>query len=696
LTRVFSYLTVRLAVLLVPAWIAAAVACWVYLPTITQGSDTSLGGLVPTHAPAIRVQEREVRHFGTTLLTRVVVVQPGTPRLTGSQLKHTLVLAASIDTHRNRVLHHVAFAAPIVSPDRTTTVSYLYFHPSTGEGERLALAQAYAQRLDPPGVRGGPLLARNLEFGQIRHALPRVTLATIGLIVLILLATFRAPGPPLLVLAAAGLAYSISVHVLAFIGRAEGIGIPKEVEPVLVALLLGLVTDYSIFFLTGVRRRLAEGASRLQAAQLTMEENVPIVLTAGLIVALGALTLLAGRLAVFRSFGPGMTLTVAVTLAVALTFVPAVLALGGPLVFRPSLAPRSRSMRRRAWRILTARPVSALVAALAVAGLVMLAAGLGQLRLGFSLVRGESGGAEVKVAQARAEAGFPRGILGPSELLVEGARLPRGKLVRLQRELAAEPGVAFVLGPREQPRRDLPLFVSRDRSAARYLIVLGQEPLDAKAVSELHRVRDDAPSLAARAGLGDARLSFAGDTALAGETVSTVRGDGLRVGAAVLGVNLVLLALFLRAIWRPLMLLAAGILALAAALGGTTWIMQGWLGHDDLTYYVPFAVSVLLLSLGSDYNIFVVGRIRQAAERRPMRDAIAEAAPQASSTITTAGITLAGSFALLALIPVRPMRELALAMTLGILLDTFVVRSVLVPTLLALFRRREPAPPTTP
>lgn len=195
-----------------------------------------------------------------------------------------------------------------------------------------------------------------------------------------------------------------------------------------------------------------------------------------------------------------------------------------------------------------------------------------------------------------------------------------------------------------------------------------------------------------RSGLAGVRASFAGDTALAAETVSAVRSDGFRIGPVVLLVNLVLLALFLRAVWAPLYLLAASVLGLAAALGLTTWFMEHLLGHDDLTYYVPFAAIVLLLSLGSDYNIFVVGRIWQAARDRPLREAIVEAAPRASATVTTAGLTLAGSFALLALIPIRPMRELAFAMAAGILLDTFVIRSLLVPSLLALFRpRRDPA-----
>src|SRR5262249_7319104 len=143
----------------------------------------------------------------------------------------------------------------------------------------------------------------------------------------------------------------------------------------------------------------------------------------------------------------------------------------------------------------------------------------------------------------------------------------------------------------------------------------------------------------------------------------------------------------LRALVAPLYLLAASVLALAAAIGVTTWVFQDLLGHPDLTYYVPFAAAVLLLSLGSDYNIFIAGRIWQEAERPPLREAIRYATPGASGPITPAGLPLAGSFALLALIPVSPMRELGFVMAAGILIDTFVVRSILVPSLIAAFGR---------
>ena len=162
--------------------------------------------------------------------------------------------------------------------------------------------------------------------------------------------------------------------------------------------------------------------------------------------------------------------------------------------------------------------------------------------------------------------------------------------------------------------------------------------------------------------------------------------------------------MFLRSLLAPLYLLAASVLALLAAFGLTVWIFQGILGYDGLVYYVPVVVAVLLVSLGSDYNVFVVGRIWDEARRRPLRDAVAVAVPQASGAIGTAGLALAASFALLALVPLDQFREIAAAMALGILIDTFIVRSLLVPALVVLAGRagrwpaREgtlPGPPQT-
>jgi RND superfamily putative drug exporter len=697
-TRTAAWVVVRLSFVLVPAWIVGAIAAVHYLPSISGSESSPLGGLVPGGAGAIAAERREYRQFGTTLLSRVLVVQRAqTGRLKRSQVRRTYSTAVRVDRRRARALRRIRFAAPLVSGDRTTTVTYLYFSPAVGASAQEDDAAAFADTLRPRGRVTGSIEGRRAEFREIQRALPRVTLATVALIVLILVLTFRALGPPVVALAAAGIAYTISVRLLAWVGQQRGQEVPKEVEPVLVALLLGLVTDYAIFFMVGMRRRLAAGMSRFEAATETTAENLPIVLTAGLIVALGSLTLVIGQLSVFRAFGPGIALTVLVALAVALTFVPCVLALLGALVFRPSLDRGEQEPRRLLSHLLTRRAAAAATAIVLVVGLGLVASEARHLRLGFTLLRGQPPTSPVKIAAEDAAKGFGPGIVAPTEVLLERRGLERGGLVRLQRELARQPGVARVLGPGTQPAQvRLPLFVTQKRDAARYLLVLDEEPLSAPAIDTVTRLEDRMPQLLARSEIEGARFGVAGDTALAQQTVDAIRRDGVRVGIAVLAVNLVLLALFLRAFGAPLYLLGASVLALATAFGVTAWVFQGLLGHDDVTYYVPFAAAVLLLSLGSDYNVFVVGRIWQEARERPLRDAIGVAVPLASQTITVAGVTLAGSFALLALIPIRPMRELAFAMAIGILLDTFVVRSLLVPSLLALLEREQRRGSTKP
>ena len=206
-------------------------------------------------------------------------------------------------------------------------------------------------------------------------------------------------------------------------------------------------------------------------------------------------------------------------------------------------------------------------------------------------------------------------------LLLEGvdgtADLPG--LVRLQRALERESGIATAIGPATPAARDIPGFVlAENDAAARYLLVLDDEPQGGPAVDTVERLRERLPALTEEAGLSGVEVRLAGDTALAGETVETITHDLIRIGIAAFLVNFILLAIFLRALIAPLYLVLASALALAASIGLTTLFFQGFLGHDEITYHVPFAVAVLLLSLGSDYNVFVVGRIWQSRGGRPI------------------------------------------------------------------------------
>jgi RND superfamily putative drug exporter len=711
------------------AWIAAAVGATLFLPSLPE--STGIGGLIPSGSPAVRAEYDAARIFGFPLSAQVDVVQRDPRGFDPAELLAAARRAGAVDTRRVTGIPGLAGALPVpntggVPASRgrrsTTIITFLFFRPATSIAVQTAGGEAYARRfLGGPrdhlaGVTG-PAPAQQAQGAIIQRYLPWVELATVAAIALIVGLYFRSPGAPLATLLCAGVAYLVAVRVVAWAGQRTGLTLPPDLEPVLVVLLLGVTTDYAVFYLAAMRTGLAEGLGRIQAARRATAETTPIILTAGLVVAAGIASLAAARLAALRAFGPGLALTVLIAMAVAGTLAPALIAIFGSLLFRPgparlrraataekiapgTPAPQARPERglNPAWdwrssaaRLATTRPVALLLAAACMAGLLVTALGLGQVRLGFPLIGALPDSARPARAEAAACLGFVPGMLSPTEILVLGPRVSRQRaaLARLQHALSTRPGVAGLVGPADLPRsrQGLHLVLARSGDAARYGVIERTDPLGATAISQVSELRRELPALARRAGLTGARVEVGGETALAGEAIGAAEADLGRIALAIGLAIVVLLGIFLRALVAPLYLLAASVLALLSTLGLTAWIFQSVLGYTGIVYYVPFLVAVLLISLGSDYNVFVVGRIWEEARRLPLRDAVAVAAPRASRAITTAGLALAAGFGVLALVPLDQFREIALAMALGIVIDTFVVRSLLVPALVVLFGR---------
>jgi RND superfamily putative drug exporter len=334
----------------------------------------------------------------------------------------------------------------------------------------------------------------------------------------------------------------------------------------------------------------------------------------------------------------------------------------------------------------TRRPALTTAACIVVLGVC--ATGLLRLEVANPIIRSLPDDAAPERAYRAAAAALPAdGLLSPTVAVLQGNELTgkRAQLDRLQEQLAAQRGVAAVLGPGTAPSlpaRDI--VVTEEGEAARFLIVLDDDPLGADAVDTLARLEDRMPQLLERAGLPRADVLFAGDTAITAAIVERAIDDLTVVAPLALLALYVVLALYLRALVAPLYLVLASVLGVAAAFGLTAYASGPFLDAESFTYIVPFAVAVLLVALGSDYNVFLVGRIWEAAGRRPLREAVRVASGSAAGPITTAGFILAGSFAMLALVPLTTFRAIAFAMAVGLLLDVVLVRILLVPALVAL------------
>ncbi|MCU1433016.1 MAG: hypothetical protein JWP95_2121 [Actinotalea sp.] len=699
----YARVVVTLRWVVITAWVGGAVASALLLPPLgADGDDLEALGAGDASFAA---EQRSAEIFGFPLVSRVLMVQHDADGMAPLAQAEAVLrgVALSQGKYDTDILGAIPVpntpgAFPATASENTTVVTYLFIDPTTNFFVQQDIAEEFAlEQLDDEadayvGVTGS-VPARAAQGTVVTEWVHVVEVATLLAILIVVALTFRSIAAPLVTLFCVGTAVVVTLGVAGSLARMLGVSVPADLRPLIVALLLGVVTDYCIFYLSGLRTRFAEGHERLEAARLATASFTPIVAVAGFTVAAGTASLIVARSGLFRGFGPGLALTVLLGVVVAITLVPALLAVVGRRAFwptDPSVAVASDSPRARPsllTRLVTRKGTAALVALACIGALATAAVPLRQLELGLGFVQSLPANDPTSRAATAAAEGFAPGILSPTELLLEGEGVGADPeaLTRLGGVLGEQPGVAGVLAPGGSPiEEEVDLLVAPDGNAARFLLVLDSSPLEATAIENLSALQERLPDLIEGAGLGPVELHLGGDTALAGGIVESTTDDLLRISIAALAANLLMLVLFLRAVVAPLYLLASSLLALSATLGITVAFFQGFHGQDGLTFYVPFAAAVLLLSLGSDYNIFAVGRVWQLARQRSLGQALTVGVPQSTRAITAAGLALASSFGLLALVPLRPFRELGFALAVGILIDVFLVRALLVPSLLTL------------
>jgi RND superfamily putative drug exporter len=689
------------------AWLAAAVAVVVLPEPSSGGGGNDFGTLLPADSEAVAVQQRSFEHFAVPVLSETAVVvhdAGGLSALTRADValwaaQHT---QASLRGEASSADGTILAAVPVPTSNADTSVTYLYVTGGTSLTDSTALARQYASHFrNQASVEAyvvGIAPARVQQAYHLDAWLHVFEVGTLVLIAAVVAATFRSVVAPLVVLLAAGIGYLVAVRVLGVAATMFGFALPDQLRPLTAALLIGVVTDYCVLFFSAVRRQLDRGLPAHEAARRTVMTEGPIVAVAGITVAAGTAALLAADFELFRAFGPALSLTVVVGLVVSLTLVPAVIAVLGRWLFFPSgvaaggAALEGQAGRGARWiaRTASSRRGAVIAVLLGLGVLVPASMPLADLRLDLSFASGLPDGDPVQRGAAVLDESGVRGVVAPTEVLVEGPSVTdqRGALERFQASLAAQPGVAEVLGAAQNPLpEEYGIVFSRDGNAARFVVIFDSDPLGATAIEDLQTLQDRLDVLLAESGVRGASAGVAGQTAIASELALITQENIWRTLLAALAVEFLILALYLRALVAPVLLLAVSALGVAAALGVSVLVFQGLLDDPGLTFYVPFTTAVLLVALGSDYNVFAVGSIWHEAGRRPLREAIAVAMPATARAISAAGVILAATFAMVALIPLDSFRQVAFIMALGLLIDTFLIRPVLTPAVLTLLGR---------
>jgi putative drug exporter of the RND superfamily len=521
----------------------------------------------------------------------------------------------------------------------------------------------YLARHRTPGLRSyvtGPAgIAADLER-VAEDAGQTLLIATLSLVLFLLLLVYRAPILALLPLLAVGAAYLVACGIVYLLIEAGLIVVNTEGTLLLLVLIFGAGTDYSLLLVHRYREELGRGRAPVEALPVALGESAPaLAASAGTVIA-AMLVLLLAELQSTHWLGPVLAVGVATMLLAAFTLLPALLAVLGERAFWPARA-RGAGRPDGRWRqvagLVRRRPRSIVVTVLALLAVLALGNLSSHGTIGFG--QGEIGPTESSRGNEVLGEHFPPGIGSPLTAVVQLEEVGPA-LKRLKRL--------------DEVKLTVPVPPSPGSDEAVLTIVLSGDPYSGAAAAAVATIRDALDEVAPHALLGgipaenlDVEQTNARDTRLI-------------VPIVLLVVALILIAV-LRALVAPAYLIATVIASFAATLGLVTFAFSNLVGSGGIAFNLVLIAFIFLVALGVDYNIFLMTRAREEARRLGTRDGILAALENTGAVVTGAGLILAGTFATLILLPLEELVQIGAAVGVGVLLDTFVVRALLIPAI---------------
>jgi RND superfamily putative drug exporter len=482
-------------------------------------------------------------------------------------------------------------------------------------------------------------------------------------VVVILLFTYRSPLLPLLPLLTAGGALVMSEAVIYLLAKHAGLTVNKQTSFILTVLVFGAATDYALLLISRYREELRRHEDRHQAMAEALRRSSSAIIASAATVAVSLMLLMLATLNSTKGLGPACAVGILVGLFAMVTLMPALLVICGRWIFWPvrpsygSAGPTKDSIWTRVGTAVSGRPRivwigTALVLAVMAVGVFGLKADGLSNKDQFTTEPQMAVGEEI---QARH---FPAGSGDPIYVV---ARAASAEQVRTA--LSGVPGVAEVSTP-----------MVKDGEA----VMLGEledSPSSTAAMRTVERARTAVHQIEG----ADAQVG--GNTAIILDTQEAAARDSKVIIPIVLVMVFLILALLLRAIVAPLLLMATVVLSFGAALGVSSLVFNHVFGFAGADAAFPLLTFVFLVALGIDYNIFLVTRVREEALLHGTRRGALTGLSATGGVITSAGLVLAGTFAAMASLPLVFAAELGFAVAFGVLLDTMIVRSVLVTAL---------------
>jgi RND superfamily putative drug exporter len=518
---------------------------------------------------------------------------------------------------------------------------------------------------------------------DLRHAFESADVALLlvtGLLVLVLLLfIYRSPLLALIPLIVVVIAYVIASGVIKVFAD-SGLQVTSISTSLLLVLMFGAGTDYCLLLTARYVEELHTHEDKHDALKLAIPRAAPAIMASAGTVIAAMLVLIVAELASTRTVGPVNAVGIFIVMAASLTLLPAILAIAGRrgfwpskrAVFDPSYVPEEApeegdSRWARLGRRVTRRPYFTIAAVVAV--FLVGSIGLTQYEGEATVLGAFRNATEGTDGYDTLKASFPEGALGPATVIIDrqDGAITEADIAAAQEALREVPDIGTITEPTGQ---------SEDGQAVAFNVAFPDDPYSNAALDRTDEMRE------ALAGLGPELQGYVGGlSATMADYRDGAQRDAQLVVPLVLLVILLTLIALLRAIVAPLYLIGSVILSFFGIFGVCLVFFTQVLGETGFDPSLPIFSFIFLVALGVDYNIFLMDRVREEARRIGTRRGALRALVATGPVITSAGIILAGTFAVLAMLPIDILLEIGTVVAFGVLVDTFVVRSMLVPAI---------------
>ena len=717
MSRIFSAVgnfSVRFRWPVVVVWVLVTIVCVKTLPGLSDVAKDAQSGFLPANSPSIQAQQlaqpfQDSRHGVATL----VVARDGAP-LSPADLQQITAVESKI-RGVSGVVRVQDFGRS--ADGRAKQAQVVTNLPPFGGGAK-AITVVDTIRGTFAGNPGG--LSFHLtgtipsfvdQQKQSSTSQGNIQLLSVMFIIALLLVAFRAPLAPLVTLVPAGIVLALASPVIASATHL-GVQVSSITQVLLIVLVLGAGTDYGLFLVFRTREELRRGLEPEDAVRLAVSTVGESITFSALIVIAALMSLVVAQFGFYQSLGPALAIGIALMLVAGLTMLPALLAIFGRAVYWPSRARlvenRRTTVYGRIAAIVSRRPVPVAIVGVAVFGAIAFGQ-LGTATAGFADQSAPSG-TDSAAGEAVITRHYGSSTLHATEFLFRFSTpiwTHPADLQAVQESLQGSGLFSDVTGPLDFTGRTLTPaqlgalrssgnldvaaafghFVSADGRTVQYI---AQEAGGAALpIDKVPAARD----LAVRAGStahAEAEGVF-GIQPLAYDVNQLSSNDLWHIIPVVAVLIAILLAVVLRSVLAPLYLVSSVVMSYLAALGLTAIVFVHLGGQDGINFVLPFLMFVFLMALGSDYNVLVMTRIREEAHRAGTGAAVRAAIDATGTTVTTAGLILCGTFAVLAFAGGGSgggqIQQIGYGVAFGVVMDTFVVRTILVPAFVVLLDR---------